>query len=417
MAQTASDVSSRSRLSAAFWRFFVGQSISNLGSSFTGFALPLVVYQLTHSAVNLAISAAADVVPYLLFGLFVGVWVDRLDRRQIMLVTNWLDAALIASIPLLSILGLLSVWYIYVVGFLSATAGIFFASAEFAALPNLVDTTNLVKANGRIQASYSAISFIGPILAGALVVVLPVVNLLFIDAASFATAALLLATIRQRFNAETARPSTSFRADLFEGLRFIVSHPVIRALTLVVALVNFFFNMVGYELVIYVKLQLRGPDWQYGWLLAANSVGIVVFGLLAEHVHARFRFSRIVLSSLGATALLIVVFGFLRNIWLACVVWALVWGFIMLFNINVDSLRQVLIPDHLLGRVKTTARMLVFSLIPLGAILGGALVQLTGQVGLIFSGVGVMIFLVTVLFTFSAIGQAERYLPEKTPSP
>lgn len=97
------------RLSADFWKFWAGQTISNLGSSFTAFALPLLVYNLTGSAMNLAISSAATFLPYLLFGLVIGAWVDRLNRKRLMIVADLLNAAAIASIPLLAMLGMLSV--------------------------------------------------------------------------------------------------------------------------------------------------------------------------------------------------------------------------------------------------------------------------------------------------------------------
>jgi Transmembrane secretion effector len=402
------------KLTSSFWRFFLGQLISNLGSSFTTFAFPLVVYQLTHSAVNLAISAAADFLPYLLFGLFIGVWVDRLDRRRLMIVINWINAGLIVSIPFLFFLGALTIWHLYLIGFLSATAGIFFASAEFAALPNLVGKEDLVKANGYIQASYSAVSVIGPLVAGALVVTLPVVSLLIIDAATFVFAAITLTGISQRFNAETPLQSTSIRADIAEGLQFIWNHPVIRALTILVALFNFFFTTVGYELVFYVKHQLRGPDWQFGVLTAASSIGVIIVGIIADKLNNHFKFSHITLTALSTASLLIVLFGFQRSIWPAVVIWGLIYSMVMLFNIMVEALRQLIIPDHLLGRVKTTARMLVFSAIPVGTLVGGICVQRTGQVGFVFSCVGIILLGLTILFAFSAIGHAELYLPSES---
>lgn len=73
------------RLGADFWKFWAGQTISNLGSSFTFFALPLLVYELTGSAINLALTTASEFVPYLLFGLIIGAWTDRLDRKRLMI--------------------------------------------------------------------------------------------------------------------------------------------------------------------------------------------------------------------------------------------------------------------------------------------------------------------------------------------
>src|SRR5438874_462576 len=109
--------SASGRLSGEFWKFWTGQTISNLGTSFTMFALPLLVFKLTGSALNLAITTAAEYLPYLLFGLIIGAWVDRVDRKRLMIATDMTRAVVIASIPLLASLNLLSVWWIYVVGF------------------------------------------------------------------------------------------------------------------------------------------------------------------------------------------------------------------------------------------------------------------------------------------------------------
>src|SRR5579871_1285785 len=189
------------RLSRDFWIFWGGQAISTLGSSFTGLALPLLVYRLTGSAVNLALTSAAEFVPYLFFGLIIGAWVDRADRKRIMLAANLGQAAVIASIPILAGLGHLSVVWIYAMGFVGSTLAICFNSAEFAAIPSLVSQDDLVTANGRIQASYQAVSIVGPLLAGVLAAVIPIERVLYIDAASFLASAGSLMLIRTGFNA------------------------------------------------------------------------------------------------------------------------------------------------------------------------------------------------------------------------
>src|SRR6478752_2141412 len=123
-----------SSLSLDFWKFWTGQAISALGDSFSGFALPLLVYKLTGSAVNLAISSAAYMLPYLLFGLFIGAWADRVNRKRLMIVVDLGRAAALASIPLLAITGLAStwmIWWVYAISFTTSTLGIFFDSAEF----------------------------------------------------------------------------------------------------------------------------------------------------------------------------------------------------------------------------------------------------------------------------------------------
>src|SRR5215212_4467064 len=179
------------RPSVDFWKFWAGQTASNFGSSFTEFSLPLLIFKLTGSALNLAIASATTFLPYLLFGLAIGAWVDRTNRKRLMIITDLLRALLLASIPVFAALDLLSVWWIYIAGFLISTLTIGFNSAEFAAIPSLIprDDTDagaaLVTANGRIQASYSAATVVGPLLAGLLVAFVSLPVLLVIDAGSF----------------------------------------------------------------------------------------------------------------------------------------------------------------------------------------------------------------------------------------
>ena len=156
-------------MSLDFWKFWTGQTISNLGSSFTQWAVPLLVYELTHSAVNVGIATAATFLPYLLFGLVIGAWMDRVDRKRAMIALDSINAIVILSIPLVAQFWHLGVWWIYGVTFIQSTVFIAFSSGEFAAIPSLVSTDDLVTANGRIQATFSAAQVAGPLLAGTLV--------------------------------------------------------------------------------------------------------------------------------------------------------------------------------------------------------------------------------------------------------
>src|SRR5437588_1874321 len=99
-ANKTKSLAQRKKLGGDFWKYWAGQTISNLGSSITLFALPLLVFKLTGSALNLGISTAAEFVPYLLFGLLLGAWMDRVNRKRMMILTDIARAAIIATIPL-----------------------------------------------------------------------------------------------------------------------------------------------------------------------------------------------------------------------------------------------------------------------------------------------------------------------------
>src|SRR4051812_11164653 len=105
--------------------FWLGQAVSFLGTTFTQFGLPLVVFKLTGSALNLAFGELSVFLPYVLFGLLVGAWVDRMDRRKMLVWSNLLRGGLIALVPLLATLQSLNVYWIYVISFASSVLGIF----------------------------------------------------------------------------------------------------------------------------------------------------------------------------------------------------------------------------------------------------------------------------------------------------
>ncbi len=402
-------------LSSDFWKYWTGQTVSNLGSSVTLFALPLLVYKLTGSAINLGISGAANFLPYLLFGLILGAWTDRVNRKRMMIFTDVARALIIATIPLLAVLGTLPVWWIYVVGFVHSTLTICFEAGEFAAIPSLVNQDDLVTANGRIQASYSAAQIAGPLLAGLLVIRVPLTSLMLLDALSFLVSSLSIALVRINFNAKKGegREKTSIRSDVVEGLRYVLSHPVLRNISIMMALVNFVANASNNQIVLFAKVRLAASDVQVSLLFSAASLGVVIMGLLAGPLRKRWSFSTVALGALMLEGLLGVVFSLMRWYWIAAFIWMLAGGLGILFNINTGSLRQAIVPNHMLGRVISIASVLAWSAIPLGSLLGGFVISWTHNVALIFTITGILTFLIPFSFSFTALGHADRYIPKK----
>ncbi len=398
-----------------FWKFFVGQGLSVLGSSFTAFAMPLLVYQITSSATNLSISFAAGMLPYLLFGLIGGAYADRSNRKRLMIYTDILRAAVIASVPILYHLDALPLWWIYATSFLTTTLTILFETAEFAAIPSLVASKDLVQANGRIQALYSAAFFAGPPLAGLVASFTDVANVLVVDALSFLLSALLLKWIAASFNAVEERERTSIRSDIAEGLRHVWSHPVLRNISIMMALVNFVITATHVQLVLFAKERLGATDLQYGFLLAAGSAGIMILSLAAGPLRRRFPFGVVALGALALEGILLIAFGLTASLLIALPLWAFISGLGILFNINTMSLRQQIVPNHMLGRVMSIATVIAWSANPLGALLGGFLVERIGVVP-VYVIAGAIGFLIPVGFAFSPLGHAEDFLPKPEPA-
>jgi MFS family permease len=407
----------RTGLSLDFRKFWTGQTISNLGSAFTQWAVPLLVFKLTHSPVNLGIATAATFLPYLLFGLPLGAWMDRVDRKRAMVALDSLNAIVILSVPLVATFWDLSVWWIYAVTFIQSTAFIAFSAGEFAAIPSLVGTDDLVTANGRIQATYSAAQVAGPLLAGLLVAFMSIQWVMAFDAASFVISAVSLSLVRASFNVPgegEAKEPASILADVREGLRYVIGHPVLRNISLMMALINFVGVTVGAQLVLFGKVRLDASDSQVGFLFAAGSLGVVVIGLFAGRIRRRVKFSDAALGAMILHGAFIVGLAATQHYAAALVLWAAASGFGLFLNINTQSLRQAIVPGHLMGRVASIAAVIAWGSIPLGTLAGGAMIAALGQenVGWVYGAIGVLIIMFALFFkAFTALGRAEDYLP------
>ncbi|MDQ3328416.1 MAG: MFS transporter, partial [Chloroflexota bacterium] len=353
----------------------------------------------------------ATMLPYLLFGLIGGALADRSNRKRLMIGADLGRAAVIASIPLLYYFDALPLWWIYGTSFVSTMLRILFDAGEFAAIPSLVPREDLVRANGRIQAVYSAGFVAGPPLAGLAAAYVPVVDVLLLDAMTFVVSAILLAWIRTSFNTEVRGERRKLRSDIAEGLRYVWRNPVLRHISLMMALVNFVTAVQHVQLVLFAKEQLAATNVQFGLLLAGEGVGVIVLSLAAGPLRRRFPFGVVALGALAGWQALVIAFALLPYFWAALALWAVASGLGALFNINTSSLRQEIVPNQLLGRVMSVASVIAWSAIPLGALLGGWVVEAAG-VTFAYVASGAIAICIPALFAFSSLGRAERYMAE-----
>src|ERR671931_869802 len=179
------------------------------------------------------------------------------------------------------------------------------------------------------------------------------------------------------------------------------------------ALINFVGATMWAQLVLFASERLDASKFQIGVLFTAGSAGVVVTGLLAGRLRKRFSFTSLAMTSLMLMGALVVLFAGMRWYWLALPIWAAQSGLGILFNINTGSLRQAIVPNHLLSRILSIAGVLAWSAIPAGALGGGALVEWTRDVALVYGAIGVLTFLIPLAFLFTALGRAEHYLPQQ----
>ena len=365
---------------------------------------------------GLAYTTVAEFVPYLLFGLVLGALVDRLPRRQLMMATDVARGLVLLALPLLQLTGYLRVWEIYVVAFLQSSLGILFNCGEFAAIPSFVDQTNLVAANGRIMATNSAGNVVGPALAGVLVPFISMSGLLITDACTFFLSALTLALIHRSFDAgtdgEAPQEKTTILSDIKEGLAYVWTNPVLRSISIMMALVNFVGATQGSQLVLYAKSVLHAGDVGTAMLYAAGAAGVVIVGLAAAPIRRQFSFVVCCLGTLVVSGLAVSVMALIGTFPAAVALWGAASGFGLFLNINTSTIRQTIVPSRLFGRVISVAGVVAWSAIPLGALAGAAAIRITGNVAGVYFATGLLTALIALGFSFSPIRHGDRYMEE-----
>jgi MFS family permease len=369
-----------------FMKLWLGQTVSQFGSHITGAALPFVAFlTLGATPLQLGILGALGSVPILLFGLFAGVWVDRLRRRPILIGADLGRALILGSIPLAALLGVLRIELLYVVAALVGILTVFFDVAYASILPSLVTRHELVEANSKLGSSSALAEIGGPSLAGFLVQLISAPFAILIDAVSFVLSAAGIILIR---TAEPPPPPAAERRpvlrDMAEGLRLVLRQPILRGLAGHAATMTFFGNFIGVLYSIYCVQELGIPPAIVGVMIGLGGVGAFIGTLIVGPVTRRLGVGR---SIIGA-----VLFGTLVNMMIP-LVWGpplLVAGILMMtqlvgdigwpvYSVNEQSLRQAIVPDRLLGRANASMQFLTGGIAPLGALLGGWLGEVIGM--------------------------------------
>lgn len=366
------------RLSRDYWRLWWANAISSTGDGAFVAALPLLAVTITRDPRLVSVVAAATYLPWLLLSLPAGAVVDRYDRATLMWRAQAVQAAVVTIIVVLVVFHQASIEMLAAAGFLLGSAEVIFSNAAQSILPALVPPELLPKANGSQQVSLTiGESFLGPP-AGSLLFAAAAALPFGLDAASFAGSAALVARLPRTGHAPKNAKRPKIRTQIAEGLRWLAGHRLLRVVAVLLGVYNFANQMGQAVLVLLATQTLHVSARGYGLLLAASAVGSVVGGLVNPILTRRIgMLPSLVLPALIDAAAFV-------GIGLApgpIVVAALlaVQGFsVTMWNVVTVSLRQRVVPAHLLGRVNSVYRMLGWGLMPLGALAGGFVAHAAG---------------------------------------
>lgn len=362
-------------LHADFTRLWAAQSASLVGSEITALAVPLLaVVALDATAAQMGLLAAAGTAPFLLCSLFAGVWIDRRTRRPVLIATDLIRFGLMLSIPVAAWFDLLSMPQLYLIAFLVGALGVLFEIAHYAYVPALVGKDQVVEANSKLQVSYSAAESAGPGVAGLLVQLATAPVAILLDALSYLVSALFLRRIEQVELPVAPAETRGIRAEIATGLRTLLGHRLLRPIVLGAIGDSIAQKAVAALFVLYATREFDISPLVLGAIFAAGGVGAIPGALLSAPVAGRFGVGRTIVAGwlIGSAAWLAVPLASGR---LAAPTLAL--GMLLagaagtIVNIQQWSLRQIVTPDELQGRVTASHRFLVYGAFPIGALLGG----------------------------------------------
>ncbi|MGW4895888.1 MFS transporter [Kitasatospora sp. NPDC004240] len=398
------------------FRLFIGATaVSKLGTSVGSLAIPLTaVVALDSSAGQVGLLATLSTLSVLLIGLPAGAWVDRLRKRPLMIAADLVRAVLFGSVPAAWLLGVLTIQQLYLVVLSAGAATVLFDVAALSHLPDLVGRRHLTQANAHLV-TVDALTLVGGRSAGGfLVALLSAPAAVVVDAVSYlGSAALLLRIRRPEADREPGRShGVRLSGEIKEGLRFVLGHPVLRAVALAGALTNLSIQLCQTMLPVLFARELGLSDGVIGLYFAVGGLGVFLGSLSARWLARRLGAGRV----LWLMGLAVAPFGVLvalvdrgPGLWLAAGAWLITTFKVGVDNVIKVSFRQSVTPDHLLGRMNATMRVLLTGSLAVGAALAGLLAELVSiRAALWVGAAGLAVVWVPVFFSPL---RTERRLP------
>ena len=412
-----------------FFKLWCAQTVSQFGTQISLLALPLVaVLHLNVNPFQFAVLGTVEFLPFVLISLPAGVWVDRLPRRPILIIADLGRGISLVSIPVAYLLDALTIWQLYAVGFINGVLTVFFDIAYQSYLPSLVDRGQINEGNAKLETSRSAAQIAGPGVAGGLIAVIGAPFSILVDSLSFIGSALYVFLIGKRELAAERHPDKhggsrrDMRAEIGEGLSYVLGHRYLRNIAACTSISNFFGSVAFSIFLLYVAREIGLSPGVIGLVLAVGNVGVLAGAILANPMARILGVGQTILLSaivVGPSALLVPLAprepGQLTIFMLAAA--GFIGGFgTVVYNINQVSLRQALTPERMQGRMNATMRFIVWGTIPAGQILGGVIASAFGTAAALWVGsIGGLFGFLPILFSaVASIGEMPAAVEEET---
>jgi MFS family permease len=351
---------------------WAGQFISQIGDRLAALAFPWLVYTSTGSALGTGAVFALYSLPYVLFGAFAGVLVDRFNKRSVMIAVDLLRAGLVLLVPLVATR---SLPLVYVLSFAMASAGVFFDPAKLAIVPEIVPRARLLRANSLLATGENLTEILGWAFAGILLASVSTAAAFEIDAVTFVVSAAALALMRYRAPARAAaeRSARALSRELGEGLTFLRRHRGLRANTIMIVVCVAGLG-AAYPLTFMLAVRvLDGGTRAFGVLEAVVGAGYLVGSLVLVALASRVRKGWTMILGLGLMGACLAAVAAVESVWQAAIPFLFFGVANAAALIAVDTYLQEVVPEGMRGRVLGTRFTLTQGTYALSVLVGGAL--------------------------------------------
>ncbi len=382
-----------------FVKFWTGESLSLLGTQISLIAIPLLAATtLNATPFQMGMLNTAQFLPFLLFTLIAGVWIDRTRRLPLLIGTNFGRAVLIGLIPIAAFIGVLNVWLLAALVFVASILTVIFDLAYQSYIPSLVGRDQLIAANGRLEGSRSFALMSGPGAGGILVGAVTAPVAVIINAVTFLVSAVANLSIKKVEPAPQADtgPRQPFLVQIGYGLKLVVRNTYLWALGAEAAVYNLFNQVLWAVLVLYLVRGLQWPPAVVGIVLTMSGVGAVLGSLVAGRLSRRFGLGPTLLVSIVVANAAPLLIPFARG---GVLLTAIIIGLALLINgigllvysIQAISVRQAAVSSEVLGRTNAGYRFGVTGTAAIGALLGGVLGEWIGlRATMVVGGLGTL---------------------------
>ncbi len=391
------------KLGKNYWRLWIAHATSNLGDGLAAVAFPWLASAVTRDPFLIALIAVMSRLPWLIFTLPAGVITDRFDRKKIIVTMDVVQgglALLLAgaiffernSLPAINNLtsstmvetNYLLYWSLVGISLLFGFAEVLRDNASQTFLPSVVAKENLESANGKLwSAEYVMNSFVGPPLASFLLGILVYLPFFIHSATFFIAAGLigLIATIPKQVVDVPVKEKINFRVEIKEGFTWLWSHSLLRPMAIILGTLNLVGSITAATFILFAQEILETSVFEFAILGTSGAIGGTLGGILGPKISKKLGSGPSLYLTLLSMPLLSLIIGLTSNWYIAWVMIAATTIFAVLWNVITVSLRQSIIPSHLLGRVNSVYRFFAWGSMPIGTLLGGAIVSLTQLFG------------------------------------